>query len=121
MYDKKLVINAEQFIKILKRIMIFVRNNSESKYGATFKLNEKEMQINGINEIAKINEQVEVNYTGEELKIALNTKFLFEYVQNLDKESTLTLEFIRSNSSVKIQKEGDDRYLYILMPLALRD
>ena len=120
-YDKKLTINAEQFIKILKRIMIFVRNNSESKYGATFNINEKEMKINGINEIAKINEQVDVDYQGEAMRIALNTKFLFEYIQNLDKESTITLEFIQSNSSVRIQKEGDDRYLYILMPLALRD
>ncbi|WP_410208235.1 DNA polymerase III subunit beta [Fusobacterium sp.] len=120
-YDKKMIINAEQFIKILKRIMIFVRNNAESKYGATFNINEKEMKINGINEIAKINEQVEVNYHGDDMRIALNTKFLFEYIQNLDKESTITLEFIRSNSSVRIQKEGDDRYLYILMPLALRD
>lgn len=120
-YDKKLTINAEQFIKILKRIMIFVRNNSESKYGATFKIGQKEMKINGINEIAKINEEVEVEYEGEEIKIALNTKFLFEYIQNLEKESTITLEFIQSNSSVRIQKEGDDKYLYILMPLALRD
>lgn len=120
-YDKKLTINAEQFIKILKRIMIFVRNNSESKYGATFNINEKEMKINGINEIAKINEQVDVDYQGDAMRIALNTKFLFEYIQNLDKESTITLEFIQSNSSVRIQKEGDDRYLYILMPLALRD
>ena len=120
-YDKKLTINAEQFIKILKRIMIFVRNNSESKYGATFKIGQKEMKINGINEIAKINEEVEVEYEGEEIRIALNTKFLFEYIQNLEKESTITLEFIQSNSSVRIQKEGDDKYLYILMPLALRD
>ncbi|MBR8700712.1 Beta sliding clamp [Fusobacterium sp. DD29] len=120
-YDKKLTINAEQFIKILKRIMIFVRNNSESKYGATFKIGQKEMKINGINEIAKINEEVEVEYEGQEIRIALNTKFLFEYIQNLEKESTITLEFIQSNSSVRIQKEGDDKYLYILMPLALRD
>ena len=120
-YDKKLTINAEQFIKILKRIMIFVRNNSESKYGATFKIGQKEMKINGINEIAKINEEVEVEYEGDEIRIALNTKFLFEYIQNLEKESTITLEFIQSNSSVRIQKEGDDKYLYILMPLALRD
>ena len=120
-YDKKLTINAEQFIKILKRIMIFVRNNSESKYGATFKIGQKEMKINGINEIAKINEEVEVEYEGEEIRIALNTKFLFEYIQNLEKESTITLEFIQSNSSVRIQKEGDDKHLYILMPLALRD
>lgn len=120
-YDKKMIINAEQFVKILKRVMIFVRNNSESKYGATFNIDSKDMKINGINEIAKINEQVEVDYVGEEIKIALNTKFLFDYIQTLDKNSNITLEFIKSNSSVKIMKENDESYLYILMPLALRD
>lgn len=120
-YDKKLTIKAEQFLKILKRVIIFVRNNSESKYGATFNIDSKEMQINGINELAKINEQVEVNYAGGEIKIALNTKFLYEYIQTLDKDSDITLEFIKSNSSVRIMKEHDESYLYILMPLALRD
>lgn len=120
-YDKKMTINVEHFVKILKRVMIFVRNNLESKYGATFNINSKDMKINGINEIAKINEQVEVDYVGEEIKIALNTKFLLDYIQTLDKGSNITLEFIKSNSSVKIMKENDESYLYILMPLALRD
>lgn len=120
-YNKKLTINAEVFLKMLKRITIFVRNNNETKYGATFYLEKKEMQVHGVNEVAKINEVLEVNYEGENIKIALNTKFLFDFVQTLNKNKDITLEFIASNSSVKIKEEEANNYLYVLMPLALKD
>lgn len=120
-YNKTLIINSEKFLKILRRIIIFVRNNAESKYGATFELEGKELKINGVNDIAKINEQVEVEYEGDRIKISLNAKFLSEFIQNLNKESNIMLNFISSNSSVKIRKENDNNYLYIVMPLALKD
>lgn len=120
-YNKKLTINAEVFLKMLKRITIFVRNNNETKYGATFYLEKKEMQVHGVNEVAKINEVLEVNYEGENIKIALNTKFLSDFVQTLNKNKDITLEFIASNSSVKIKEEEANDYLYVLMPLALKD
>ena len=120
-YNKKLTINAEVFLKMLKRITIFVRNSNETKYGATFYLEKKEMQVHGVNEVAKINEVLEVNYEGENIKIALNTKFLSDFVQTLNKNKDITLEFIASNSSVKIKEEEANNYLYVLMPLALKD
>lgn len=120
-YNKKLTINAEVFLKMLKRITIFVRNNNETKYGATFYLEKKEMQVHGVNEVAKINEVLEVNYEGENIKIALNTKFLSDFVQTLNKNKDITLEFVASNSSVKIKEEEANNYLYVLMPLALKD
>lgn len=120
-YNKTLIINSEKFLKVLRRIIIFVRNNAESKYGATFELEGKELKVNGVNDIAKINEQLEVEYEGERIKISLNAKFLSDFIQNLNKESNIMLNFISSNSSVKIKKENDDNYLYIVMPLALKD
>lgn len=120
-YNKTLIINSEKFLKVLRRIIIFVRNNAESKYGATFELEGKELKVNGVNDIAKINEQLEVEYEGDRIKISLNAKFLSDFIQNLNKESNIMLNFISSNGSVKIKKENDDNYLYIVMPLALKD
>ncbi|MDU1911158.1 DNA polymerase III subunit beta [Fusobacterium sp.] len=120
-YNKTLIINSDKFLKVLKRIIIFVRNNAESKYGATFELEGKELKVNGVNDIAKINEQLEVEYEGDRIKISLNAKFLSDFIQNLNKESNIMLNFISSNSSVKIKKENDNNYIYIVMPLALKD
>lgn len=120
-YDKTLKITAETFIKVLKRTMIFVRNNSESKYGATFSFSNDKMEVNGVNEVAKINEELKVDFIGEGITISLNTKFLFDFIQNLEREKEMTLEFISSRNSVKIKSCEDNNYIYILMPLALRD
>ena len=125
-YDKKLYINNEKLTNLLKRILIFSRSNSESKYSSTydFKLNEEnkgKMSISALNEIARINEELDVNFEGEDLKISLNSKYLLEFIQNIPKEKELVLEFMYSNSAVKVYEKDNDEYIYILMPLALRD
>ena len=125
-YDKKLYINNEKLTNLLKRILIFSRSNSESKYSSTyeFKHNEENkgiMTISALNEIARINEELDVNFEGEDLKISLNSKYLLEFIQNIPKEKELVLEFMYSNSAVKVYEKDDDNYIYILMPLALRE
>ena len=125
-YDKKLYINNEKLTNLLKRILIFSRNNSESKYSSTyeFKYNEKDngkMAISALNELARINEELDVNFEGEDLKISLNSKYLLEFIQNIPKEKELVLEFMYSNSAVKVYEKDNDEYIYILMPLALRE
>ena len=125
-YDKKLYINNEKLTNLLKRILIFSRSNSESKYSSTyeFKLNEgskSKMAISALNEIARINEELDVDFQGENLKISLNSKYLLEFIQNIPKEKELVLEFMYSNSAVKVYEKDDDNYIYILMPLALRE
>ena len=120
-YNKTLIINNDVFSKVLRRIIIFVKNNAESKYGATFEIEGKLLKINGVNDIARINEQLEVEYEGERIKISLNAKFISEFIQNLDKDSDIILNFISPNSSVRIRQEAETNYLYVVMPLALKD
>ena len=125
-YDKKLYINNEKLTNLLKRILIFSRSNSESKYSSTyeFKYNKKDngkMAISALNELARINEELDVNFEGEDLKISLNSKYLLEFIQNIPKEKELVLEFMYSNSAVKVYEKDNDEYIYILMPLALRE
>ena len=125
-YDKKLYINNEKLTNLLKRILIFSRSNSESKYSSTYEFkhgeeNNNKMSISALNEIARINEELDVNCEGEDLKISLNSKYLLEFIQNIPKEKELVLEFMYSNSAVKVYEKDNDEYIYILMPLALRE
>jgi DNA polymerase-3 subunit beta len=101
-YDKKLTIKNSEFSKILKRVSIFVRNSQEAKYGATITFSGSSMVIEGANDIAKISESAEVNFIGDPIKIALNAKFILDFVQNLDKEDNISMELVSSANSVKI-------------------
>ena len=125
-YDKKLYINNEKLTNLLKRILIFSRSNAESKYSSTYEFktneeNQNKMSISALNEIARINEELDVDFQGENLKISLNSKYLLEFIQNIPKEKELVLEFMYSNSAVKVYEKDNDEYIYILMPLALRE
>ena len=125
-YDKKLSINNEKFTNLLKRVLIFSRSNMESKYSSTYQFKhgineESKLIISALNDIARINEELNISFEGEDLKISLNSKYLLEFIQNIPKEKELVLEFMYSNSAVKVYEKDDDEYIYILMPLALRD
>lgn len=119
-YNKKLTINRVEFEKILKRIQIFVKNNSESKFGGIFTLENKTLEIEGVGEIAKAKEFSKIEYSGEDLKISLNVKFLLEFIQSSTFDM-ITMEFTSSSRAVRMKNESDDKYTYIVMPLALKD
>ena len=125
-YDKKLSINNETFTNLLKRVLIFSRSNMESKYSSTYQFKhgvneESKLIISALNDIARINEELNISFEGEDLKISLNSKYLLEFIQNIPKEKELVLEFMYANSAVKVYEKDNDEYIYILMPLALRD
>ena len=125
-YDKKLSINNETFTNLLKRVLIFSRSNMESKYSSTYQFKhgvngESKLIISALNDIARINEELNISFEGEDLKISLNSKYLLEFIQNIPKEKELDLEFMYANSAVKVYEKDNENYIYILMPLALRD
>ncbi len=120
-YNKQISVDVNEFIKVLKRVQIFVKNNAESKYSAVFSLSEGKLNINGVSEIAKINEQIEVEHTGEDIKISLNVRFLLDFIQYLDREKRLIIDLLSSSSAINLRNEDNESYSYIAMPLALRD
>lgn len=119
-YNKKLTISTEKFYNMLRRMIIFSRTNVESKFSVTFDFENKDLNISALNDIAKINEKNEVDFVGENLKIALNVRYLLDFIQNLPKDKYIELEFKASDESVKIYEKDTEDYIYILMPLALK-
>ena len=55
------------------------------------------------------------------LAVSIVNKYLLEFIQNIPKEKELVLEFMYANSAVKVYEKDNENYIYILMPLALRD
>ena len=120
-YNKKMTVKTDDLMKVLRRIQIFVRSNMDSKYGAVFEFGNDTMLVRGVSSVSKIKEELGINYSGDNLKISLNVKFLLEFLQNFDKESDVVIELKESNSSVRIASVNDENYIYVVMPLALKD
>lgn len=119
-YDKKILLNTKDFISVLKRTLIFVRDNYEAKNSGIFNFENDKLFLNGISENAKIKEEIPMIKEGEDIKISLNVKFLLDYVSTITGEVT-QLKMLNSKSSVLITEEKNDKSLYLTMPLALRD
>lgn len=120
-FNKTIVIDTEEFTDVLKRVLVFVKNNNESKGGAIFYLEDNKFLIEGISESGKIKEEITLKKEGEDLKIQLNVKYLLDFLQNLDKNKKTIIKLSNSRGTVLLKNEGNEDYLYITMPLALRD
>lgn len=119
-HDKKVLLNTKDFLSVLKRTLIFVRDNKDAKNGGIFNFENNKLILTGINENAKIKEELATIQEGENLKISLNVKFLVDYISILDGKVT-ELKLMNSKSSVLLKDEESDKSLYFTMPLALRE
>jgi DNA polymerase-3 subunit beta len=120
-YNKQVVVDTETLISVLKRVQVFVKNNTESKNSALFDLVGNRFFITGVSDSAKVKEELELEKEGEDLKLSLNVKFMLDYLVNLDKDKNSIMKMSNSSGAVLMKNEENSKYLYILMPLALRE
>ena len=119
-HNKKILLNTKDFLSVLKRTAIFVRDNKESKNGGIFNFSNNKLLLTGTSENAQIKEEIVTIQEGEDLKISLNVKFLLDYISTIRGKVTV-LELLNNKSSVIVKDEDNDKSLYFTMPLALRE
>ncbi len=119
-YDKEVFLNKKDFISVLKRVLVFVKNNTEAKNSGIFTFMGNKLMIRGISEAAKVKEEIETIKTGEDLTISLNVKFLLDYLQNLETEN-VAMSLSNSSSAVLLKGEKREDFIYFTMPLALNE
>lgn len=119
-YDVEILLNTADFKKKLKNVLAVVKNNKEQKNGATFDFHNNKLTMLGQNEAVMINEEIKTVQTGEDLRIALNVKFLLDYM-NIAKDKITELHLLNKRSSVKVKGNNEEDSVYFTMPLALRD
>ncbi len=119
-YNKKVLTNTKELNSILRRVLIFVRNNKEAKNSGVFSFIGNKLLIKGISDKAKVNEKIDTLKEGDDLKISLNVKYLLDYISRVDKEN-IELHLFNSNSAVLMQGEDEEKFIYLTMPLALRE
>ncbi len=119
-YDVKILLNTKEFKDVLKRVLNVCKSNKESKNGATFDFHNNKLTILGQNEAVTVNEEIKTVQDGEDLRIALNVKFLLDYL-NIVKDRITELHLLNKRSSVKVKGNNEEDSVYFTMPLALRD
>ena len=119
-HNKKILLNTKDFLSVLRRTAIFVRDNKEAKNGGIFNFANNKLLLTGTSENAQIKEEIVTIQEGGDLKISLNVRFLLDYISTIKGKVTV-LELLNNKSSVIVKDEDNDKSLYFTMPLALRE
>ena len=119
-HNKKILLNTKDFLSVLRRTAIFVRDNKEAKNGGIFNFANNKLLLTGTSENAQIKEEIVTIQEGGDLKISLNARFLLDYISTIEGKVTV-LELLNNKSSVIVKDEDNDKSLYFTMPLALRE
>ena len=119
-HNKKILLNTKDFLSVLRRTALFVRDNKEAKNGGIFNFANNKLLLTGTSENAQIKEEIVTIQEGGDLKISLNVRFLLDYISTIEGKVTV-LELLNNKSSVIVKDEDNDKSLYFTMPLALRE
>lgn len=117
-HDKKFEFNKEDLSSSLKKVISVTKNSSDSKNVATFNFQANQLLISGYSTSAKINQKVSMIKTGDDLKLGMNCKFIKDFIDIIDKN--VVIEATNSNSMLKITEEGNENYIYLIMPVNIR-
>ena len=118
--DKKVTLNTKAFHASLKKGFTVAKYCKEAKNGGVFDFHKSSLTVKAINEFTEFKEKIDTVQTGKDLKISLNIKFLMDYLSK-SKDSLTVVEMSNERNAVLVRGESDSRWVYLLMPLALRE
>lgn len=118
--NKKVMLNTKVFLAALKKAILVAKNNKDAKNGGVFDFSEGSLTVKASNEFTEFKEKIDTVQTREDLKISLNIKFLADYLHK-SKDGLTVMEMSNERNAVLVRGETDNRWVYLLMPLALRE
>lgn len=109
-------IDREIFLGSIRRVSLL--SNHKSK-GVTISLSSGKMEITSNNpELGDAKEEIDVDYSGEEMKIGFNAKYILDILNSFDDQS-LDLELDGQLSPGLIRPENDKKYTCVVMPMRI--
>ncbi len=114
--DKVVVSDRETLIKVLRRVSIVSR---ERQNAVKFDLKSGLLHLSASSpEIGEAEDEMEVEYSGEDFTIGFNAKYLIEALSAMDEER-VNIEMKEPLSATLIKPQDNDKYVTVVMPLRL--
>lgn len=120
--QKQMKVDRGSFLNSLKRISIYA---NKTTHQVRLKITGSELQISAedLDFSNEANEKLACEYSGEDIEIGFNAKFLIEMVSNLD-TNDLTLRLSEPNRAGLLSPEDNDEnedVLMLVMPVMLNN
>ncbi len=113
---ENLTVNREMLLSSLKRVSLL--SNAKSR-GVTLNLSKNKMEISSNNpELGDAKEEIEVNYSGKEIKIGFNARYILEVLGSMSDE-TVQIELNDQLSPGLVRPLKDKSYTCVVMPMRI--
>ena len=114
--ERIIVLDRVPFLDSLKRIGLLA---SERTHGVRVELTDGLMTLLSDNpEFGKAREEIEIDYTGGDLIIAFNAKYVTEILATLS-AAKIEMALNEALSPGLFREHGNDEYLFVVMPMRL--
>jgi len=111
---KKVVVPKDQLTHAVRRVSIL---SKEKTNAVKLQLENNVLLLSTNNpEVGEANEELTITYTGENLSIGFNSRYLLDVLMAMDGEA-ISLELSDSLSPCLIKEEGSEAYRCVVMPM----
>lgn len=115
-YPKKAVVNVQKMISALERVSVMV-NEKTNIVCLTFADNNLKMESYAPS-AGKSQDDIDIDYTGSELTIAFNYKFVLGVLRNMESDNVI-IQLNTQLSATMFEPENEEDYLCLIMPVQL--
>ena len=107
-------ISREKLLSAVDRVSTIANDKSPV---IKFKLIDNVLNLNSINnESSTASEDIKINYSGDEIEIGFNSKYIMDIVNNLEDEE-ICINLNDNTSPITAQEKSNDKLVYVLMPM----
>ena len=120
--DTTLTINRKSLLVSLERVSIFSKEVSEKdkKVPVKMNINIDSLNISCVSVTGDAKETINTVVEGKELEIGFNPRYLLEALKVIE-EDNIVLDFSSSISPLIIKPVSGNKYLYMVLPVKLKD
>lgn len=79
---------------------------------------ENNIQINSASEYGNVEENVDIEKQGEDIKIGFNSKYILDVLKVIDNQY-ITLNFIGKNNPCFLKENENENYIYMILPVRI--
>ncbi|MDR1917894.1 MAG: DNA polymerase III subunit beta [Christensenellaceae bacterium] len=115
-FSSSVVVETNALLSAVNRASLLSRNEKVNLVSLT--IGDKQIKIDANSELGKINEKVPANLEGGDIKIAFNSKYLFDAI-NTGSSEFIKIAFNSPLAPCVITNAKSDDYLFLVLPVRL--
>ena len=115
--ERRMLVGVEPLLSGLRRVSIV---SSERTRGVKLQLDTGKLEISSINpDVGEASEDLAVDYDGPAFSIGFNAKYMIDVLSVLTPAAQVDVGFNDEVSPAVIRCEGEEDFLYVVMPMRL--